>query len=375
MDLGTALYEDRRLGRSVPVLLRGEGGFLLLLREDGRELDRWPAAAVRPVPDAGADGHARLGLAADSPALLALPCPEVPPALAGFLAGQGRSPALKAHKAKRDLPLPVWLGGAAASVVLLLFVVLPALGDVLAGFVPPSLERRIGEQVAEVATGILVKGGRKAECRTPEGTAALDRLVQRIRLPDGPAVQVRVIDSDMVNAFAAPGGFIVVPVGMVRFAGTPEALLGVLAHEVGHVAEGHAMRRVMRVAMSSTLLTLLTGDLGGGIGAAAVGQMVESGYSQEHEREADAYAVAALRAAGLPTDPFADLFGRMQLKVGDQPKWLALVASHPDIQSRIAAIRGGDGPAAGSGPDLSADWAALQAICGPPPPETEAGKE
>ncbi|MFC7334068.1 M48 family metallopeptidase [Rhodocista pekingensis] len=383
-DLGSARYQDGATGRTLPVRLRAEAAWLVILHPDGRELDRWPGDGVRPLPD-GPPGA--LGLEAGS-AVRLLPDDDATPArlAAAFPAIAG-----PAHRPPRRWAAGPTLAGAVLSLLLVVFVLIPALAPVLTELVPPSLDRRVGEAVAEsladmIGADMVGDEGLPRRCEDPAGTAALETMLARLSGP-GPHVpadgfSVRVVGSRMVNAFALPGGILVVPAAMITVADSPEALAGVLAHEMGHAVARDPMVRVIRVGLFGAVLSLVTGDFSGGVVAALLTQALESGYSQEREMAADAFAADRLEAAGLPVGPLARLFERMRDIHGDPPVWLRWLSSHPDTAVRIAALeaRLSRDPPAGAVPLLLPEaWDALRRICGsvvapePAPPEPVGG--
>jgi len=369
--LGKASYIDGGSGRQIPVTLAADGDSLILFRPDGAELDRWRGADLRPLPPA--DGAvpddcpaAVFGIAVESPIRLVVGEPATRDALtATFPTAAGR-----AHRPRRDVPLAGWIGGAAVSLVIVLFVLIPALAEPLARLIPPSWETALGRRVVDIAAVQLAEPGERLRCDSPAGLAALDRLTDRLHDPDHPPLRVRVIGSKMVNAFAAPGGHIVIPVGMIRFAEGPEALAGVLAHEMGHVVRGHSTVRIMRVIMLSTVVGLATGDLGGGFLALAVTQAMESGYSRDQEREADAFAADLLHRSGIGLGGTIALFERLSAEKEGMPGWAAWISTHPDTAERIAALRAAADAPTRSPPMSAAEWTALLEICGPAPSGT-----
>jgi Zn-dependent protease with chaperone function len=112
------------------------------------------------------------------------------------------------------------------------------------------------------------------------------------------------------NAFALPGGKIVMTDGIVKAAaekGLPDdALVGVLAHEIGHVVHRHTTRMVVEQGVLNMGLGLALGDVSGIV---STGASVLTGlaYSRSHEREADCYAIALMRHTALPTAPMGKL--------------------------------------------------------------------
>src|SRR5690606_26348291 len=102
---------------------------------------------------------------------------------------------------------------------------------------------------------------------------------------------VSVADDPQVNAFAAPGGRIVLLEGLLREAESPDEIAGVLAHEIGHVTERHPTAAALRLLGIQALLTGIFGD--GSLASAAAGAgglLVALSYSRDDERTADRLA-------------------------------------------------------------------------------------
>jgi predicted Zn-dependent protease len=116
-------------------------------------------------------------------------------------------------------------------------------------------------------------------------------------LPPQPYVfQVRVVDSPVVNAFAAPGGYIVIYKGLLQMTQSPEEFAGVLAHEIQHVINRHVTRQLLQQASMGIVFGAMTGDLNG---AMSLGVQVASllgglSYSRDAEEEADSEAIKLL---------------------------------------------------------------------------------
>ena len=222
--------------------------------------------------------------------------------------------------------------------------------------VPEDVERRWGAEYAE-AFG-ADKGG---TCEAPEGRAALERLVARLTTAaDGRPVEVHVVDAPIVNAFALPGRQILLFRGLIEKAGSPDEVAGVLGHEMGHVAERHALRRLIEQIGIAGAIGLVFGG-GGWQQGDMVATLLDLSYSRAMEEEADRYAVDLLREADIRRDGIVSFFRRLAEMGGDAP--LALLSTHPDSGARAALVdtSGGGGPAMSE-----ADWTALRRICGEP---------
>ncbi|WP_220747973.1 MULTISPECIES: M48 family metallopeptidase [Jannaschia] len=162
-------------------------------------------------------------------------------------------------------------------------------------------------------------------------------------------IRVHVHEVEPVNGLAAPDGRIFLTRGFVRkyHAGevTAAEMASVVAHELGHVALGHARRRLIDFSGQNAIRVVLAGVLGRvipGVGpyiANLLASLVAARLSRQDEYEADAYASALLVKAGIGTGPQKTLFGKLSALTGmggrGAPAWLM---SHPKTEDRIAAI-------------------------------------
>jgi putative metalloprotease len=185
-----------------------------------------------------------------------------------------------------------------------------------------------------------------APLKDPALAPVLDRLARALGVP---RLEVHLYEVPVVNGLAAPDGRIFLTRGFYeRFrAGLVEAeeLASVVAHELGHVALGHAARRridftggnAIRVALATVLGRAIPGF--GALLANGLASVLAAHLSRQDEYEADAYAAALMSKAGLGTGPQVALLAKLQSMTGSgggQPLWLA---SHPPTKDRIAAIR------------------------------------
>lgn len=173
-----------------------------------------------------------------------------------------------------------------------------------------------------------------------------DKLARALDLP---RIRVHIYEIDPVNGLAAPDGRIFITRGFYRkFQNgevTADEMASVIAHELGHVALGHARRRMIDFSGQNALRTALAMVLSRfipGVGvwiANALTTLLAARLSRGDEYEADAYAAALLTRAGIGTAPQKSLFGKLEAltnaRGGAVPAWLM---SHPKTSERIAAI-------------------------------------
>ena len=157
------------------------------------------------------------------------------------------------------------------------------------------------------------------------------------------------------NAFAMPGGTIVMTDALVEMAEKQglgdDALIGVLAHEIGHVMHRHTTRMVVEQGVLNVGLGLALGDVS--VLLSTGGSLLTGlAYRRNHETEADCFGAALMRKSRLPTVPMADLLLAMEAGLGDKAKkpgaapadssgWTSLLSSHPATGERARRLKEG----------------------------------
>jgi len=227
--------------------------------------------------------------------------------------------------------------------------------------IPPSWEAPVGDAVADQIARILSHGEPKY-CVGEPGMQALDTIIGRLNAAGAPPIApIRVVDTELVNALAAPGGRLVLFRGLIDGAKSPDELAGVLAHEMAHVAHRHQLQALITGLGISFVVQLVTTDVtGGGTVAGAAQYVATAGFTRGAEREADALAKDWLVAANISTVPLADFFDRLseKEKTGAVPRFLS---THPASPERAELFRAAN---RGGPPVLTPDeWQALKAMC------------
>ncbi|SCK12080.1 M48 family metallopeptidase [Vogesella sp. LIG4] len=175
---------------------------------------------------------------------------------------------------------------------------LPLLAGVLVQWIPVSTEQQLAAHTLQwLQQQELIRPSRFPAARQQALQARLTAL-----LPAGSRYhyQVWLRDAPDIgpNAFALPGGSIVVTDQLLRVVSQPEELDAILAHEAGHVEARHGLRSAVESTGVLAALTLITGDASSLTLALPVA-LANASYSREHEREADSFAFATLRRHGL----------------------------------------------------------------------------
>jgi predicted Zn-dependent protease len=158
------------------------------------------------------------------------------------------------------------------------------------------------------------------------------------------------MDSAEVNAFAAPGGLILVSRGLLRCCKSEDALAAVLAHEVGHIQGEHAINAIKKSRLTTAFTTLAT-EAGKNLAGEQVAQLttamegsisditstlVNSGFSRKYENQADEAAVTIMKRVGYNPTALKDMLVEMEKHM--KPGEAGFAKTHPDPKDRIKNI-------------------------------------
>ncbi len=151
----------------------------------------------------------------------------------------------------------------------------------------------------------------------------------------------KVLESDQINAFACPGGFIYVYSGLLKIIEDESELAGVLSHEISHVVARHGIKRLQQVLGVQVLLSLAFGSSGEtsqqavstGIG------LILQGYSRDNEYEADQFGTYYMLQAGYSPYGMRNLLNKFEQLSDKEPTFFEkLVATHPPMNERVAKV-------------------------------------
>jgi Zn-dependent protease with chaperone function len=370
-------YLDGRTAARHRVAIRLTQGGLQLRTPDG-VTHWWPYAELRCTEGFHAGDPIRLERGGELPEILQVSDPAFRTSLGQLAPGiVSRNPDPAARWRWGPIVLFSALGAILAGAFLFFWVV-PALASFLAPRVPVAWEEGLGNSVLQELAP------EERRCGGAAGVTGIETLLGTLTatLPN-PAYTFRVFvtDHDAVNAFAAPGGAIVVYRGLLARAETPEALVGVLAHEMQHVVLRHTTRILLEQASTGLLLAAMTGgNAGEGMGFGLEGARVLSllRYSREHEAEADAGGVRMLLDARVDPSGMIAFFSALEKEEDvEMPGFLSYLSTHPETGDRIAQLRGAGGEARGGFVTLLDDraWRDVKSICPSAAPAGEGGAE
>lgn len=231
----------------------------------------------------------------------------------------------------------VWglVSGTALVVVLGLWFGSDALVELAVNRIPVEWEQKLGESAyREFLAGQDV---------TKEGlaVAAVKEMTQRLasHVPNNPyRFEVTVVKSDVVNAFALPGGYVVVFTGLMKKAESPEEVAGVLAHELNHVLQRHGLERIIKQLGFVAVVSIVLGNppgLGGVMKQLGV-ELMTLKFGRAQETEADTTGLDLLYRAKINPEGMITFFQRLAEKDEGRVEWLS---THPMSSARADHLK------------------------------------
>lgn len=225
---------------------------------------------------------------------------------------------------------------ALSSVALLKYGV-PVLSKYAALATPVSMEKDLGKQTLESLDNKSLgyfESSKLPLARQHEISAALADMCSKTK--NCPAYQLNFRKSPVIgaNAFALPGGYMVITDELIDLAKNNDEIVAVLAHELGHVKGRHALRQTLQGTVSGLIIIAITGDVSS-VASGLPALMMNMSYSRELETEADTYSLASLKAACIPAKSFATLLIRLEKSHGGGGSMPEMISSHPDSKARI----------------------------------------
>lgn len=327
-------YDGRTSTRHAVFIRVLSDGLAIIPKEGGAR--HWPYDRIRHSPGGHAGEPARFEYGADPPEVLVVPDHAI-------LAAIHRAAPATQRRFKPPARAGRFLAGTigvAAALVLLSAAIygwgIPALAATVAERVPVSWEEQLGAAAVANLTSL------HRRCDAPAQLAVLERMIEMLTAAGPPSpyrYRLTVIDSDMANAFAAPGGYLLITSELLRNAESPEEIAGVLAHEIQHVENRHATRLLVRELSMRTLVSLALGDFRG-LGSAidTAGRLGALRYQRADETAADRGAVPMLVAARIDPRGMVTALRKMQQAASQGFTVPPYLSTHPALEERIAAL-------------------------------------
>jgi Zn-dependent protease with chaperone function len=253
------------------------------------------------------------------------------------------------HRWEKSVPLML-----AALVITVLSVTLfmkfgiPLLARQAAFALPADVQSALGRDSLAMLDRMVFAPSALPPGRRDQLTVLFRRMTATLPGTAGCRLEFRASHLLGANALALPSGIVIVTDDLVKLARNDEEIAGVVAHELGHVQERHALRHVLQNSAATLIIASLTGDIVSitSLSATLPTALVDASFSRDFEREADSAAIAYLRRENIPLRRYADILSRLQAQLdarrgktsAGNEKVRNYLSTHPDTDERIRMI-------------------------------------
>ncbi len=195
--------------------------------------------------------------------------------------------------------------------------------------------KKTDEKLGDLFWEIFQKSDK--EITSPLVVNALDSIVSRIciknKIPRS-SVKIHLLDKSDINAFALPGGHLIVYSGLITASDNQAELSGVLCHEIAHIQLNHVMRKLVQEIGLSVVISMTTNKGSTEIIKQAAKLLSSSAFDRKLEKEADLKAVDYLIQAEINPESFANFLYRLAGEQGEAMKYLSWIGTHPESKAR-----------------------------------------
>jgi len=322
-----AQYFDGVSSRAHTVELGVADGTLVVT---GDGVERRVAAADIGVSEPGASGRRVLELRGGG----SVEADEAE--LRSVLARLGHRDSLVArHQTRWSVAVAALIGIVAFAAAI--WMALPWLADRVARVVPENAIARVGREALALLDRTHFEPSELAPERQEELARRLEALAATESLP-AHRLSFRRSPQLGANAFALPSGDIVLTDELVALAEHDDEILGVLAHELGHLEGRHALRGMLHASVVAVALAVYLGDVSS-LGAGVSAFLVQAKYSRDFEREADVWGAALLRRHDVDPARLGAILARMEEQAGSGGAALGgYLSTHPFTEERVRAL-------------------------------------
>jgi len=215
----------------------------------------------------------------------------------------------------------------------------PAAAKQIAFSIPTELDRRLTSESIDILDRMLFEPSALTQDRKDHLQELFTDITKTAPEFEHYFLEFRRSEAIGANAFAVPGGLVIMTDEMIELTESDAELSAVLAHEIGHLAQRHGMRILLQDSASFVIIAGLTGDLSNvtALSATVPTLLMQSKYSRDFEREADEFSFEYLRSKNMDPTVLAALLTRLESLTGESgtetlPTWFS---SHPQSEGRI----------------------------------------
>lgn len=203
--------------------------------------------------------------------------------------------------------------------------------------------KQLSEKTQEKLGDAVISAYRldKRETDNDSAVYVMNVIKQRLCFANGidtSTIHIHIFRDEVINAFALPGGHIIVNTGLIKHCDNSDMLAGVLAHEIAHIRNNHLGERMTKEIGISAIIMASGGGDNAGVVKSVLKMLVSTHFDREQETDADNTAVAYLENAEITPKQMADFFKKLASREGNMPEVLKWMSTHPYSIERAGNI-------------------------------------
>lgn len=223
------------------------------------------------------------------------------------------------------------LGSVCVLVAALVWLLLVQLADVLIYAVPQKSEVKLGELLTKQ---VFLQQQLKVDSLA---TKLTNEFYAQVNVATTYKIKVLVVEGNTMNAFALPGGNMVVYKGLLTKINSPEALVALLGHETGHIQQRHALKAILKSSSFYLFLSIILGDMNGAL-LSQIADLHDLSYSRDNETASDQFAFTMLKNNSMNPKGMIELL--QLLKTQDHADAIpGVLLTHPKLEDRIENMK------------------------------------
>jgi predicted Zn-dependent protease len=289
----------------------------------------WPAGAFQQTQGSFSTEQLRIEIGTDPIQALTVSAPGI------IRAMQAAYPRAKVRGQAQTTRFALWSLAALAVAAVVYAVGAPVAANWAAERVPPSWEVALGRGIS---TDFAAPAKQCADSEVRAATGAVLKTLTSALQRSPYEFSVVIVRDTMVNAFAAPGGFVIVFSGLIAAAETPEQFAGVMAHEIQHITHRHTTRSILREAPLRIALASLFGGTSAETATSLIGSIGVLRYRRADESEADREGLRLLQNAGVDPHGMVEFMRLLERRGGLGASIPTYLSSHPATAERVASL-------------------------------------
>ncbi|MDH5230137.1 MAG: M48 family metallopeptidase [Gammaproteobacteria bacterium] len=217
---------------------------------------------------------------------------------------------------------------------------LPSVAKSIAFSIPANTEQLLSDKTLATLDRLFFSESNIDENQKQKIRDGFLQIINHQETPDKYHLEFRYSEKMGANAFALPSGTIVITDDLIKLAEHENEIIAVLAHEVGHVHNRHALRQILQDSFVFVLLTVITGDVmsNASFASALPIFLTQAKFSRSFEHEADEFAKHYLQSQGLSPQYLADMLSRLDKHAGSDDKETSFLSTHPATPDRIKRL-------------------------------------